>query len=662
MNALSSIPFLRPTLYLALGLAIGLYSHAESTFWALWVLFFAAIFASISYIVSHLKLRWISGFLLLLSFSSLGFSLSVYSQKIFAKSFFANDTKWTHLKLRLTDEINSKANSWRCMAEVISGMDSNGQEYQCSGNVLVYWPVRMNAAKPELNYGDEIWIENNVLPMPSSAFPEDFDFKAVMRYKNVQHQLFLPAGGWKKTGSSPNWLLGFSYASKAAIISKLNKDYSPKTATLLASLLLGQRAEMDPETLKEFSATGTMHILAVSGMHVGLIYMLLVLLFTFKKQSQKLIWYQAVLVLMFLWAFALITGLSASVVRATLMFTIVEIGRSLLFRRGNLLNSLFAAAFFQLLIDPLCLIDAGFQLSYLAVMGIAIIYPMCISWYVPKSKLGFWVYQLGVMSVSATIATLPATLYYFQSFPIWFIPANILAVPLSTLTIYLLIAALALSWVPYLGAGLIALVTLSDKLLMYSVHIFGSLPSASITGLFMDDAEALILVLMMLFALAYLKTFQKKWLWLTVMVCFLNAGYSVFKNWQMSHTKRLIVCELKGEMLTVLHQNKTLQVVSPPMTQGKADSLFKYMSKYCTKYQIKKVDWKMTDKCYGTTEDVFGHEAFTAKDSNMFVWQTWVGDIPQTSSTVFTRERDAKYWAGKTPKVHSIRNTFLILE
>ncbi|MCC7298451.1 MAG: ComEC family competence protein [Bacteroidia bacterium] len=662
MGALSSIPFLRPTLALALGLSTGLYSHLEQVEVAFWMIPIAAIAAFCSLCFFNLKWKRVSGFMLMLAFVCVGITLSVYSQKIYAKSFFSNSGKWSHLKLRLTDELNSKANSWRCLAEVLTATDSAGMEYQCSGNVIVYWPMRSNAGIPAVKYGDEIWVENRVLPMPSAAFPEDFDFKAVMRYKNVQHQLFLPAGSWKKTGSSPNWLFGFSYACKAAIISKLKRDYNPETATLLASLLLGQRAEMDPETLKEFSATGTMHILAVSGMHVGLIYMLLVLLFTFKKQAQKLAWYQAVLVLLFLWAFALVTGLSASVVRATIMFSIVEIGRSLLYRRGNLLNSLFAAAFFQLLFDPLSLIDAGFQLSYLAVLGIAIIYPMCILWYVPKTKFLFLVYQLGIMSISATIATLPATLYYFQSFPIWFIPANILAVPLSTLTIYLVIAALLLSWVPLLGKILILAVTFSDQLLMYSVHVFGSLPSASITGIFLDDIEALILVLIMLFALMYLHSFHRKWLFLTVGVCCLNLGYIIVKNHKQGVAKRIIMCELKGEMLAVLHHNRQLKVISAPISQGKADSLFKYFGKYCTKYQIKKVEWSMMNKPYIAVAEILGEQRIQSKNNDLVVMQSWVGDLPKIDHTVFVRERDAKYWEGQVPHVHSIRNTFFIME
>ena len=662
MNALSSIPFFRPTVALIVGIGSGLYFDISGHL-ALWLLiiglgislFLALLF---QFTTGFAESGYWKGLCSLLSLVFVGILLSYYSQTIHGASFFDKVPASAHLnaKLRLSDEIVAKANSWRCKGEVLEVLNSQGRRVKVSGNVLVYWPKRSNANKPLLAYGDEIWIVGTILPMPSAAFPEDFDFKAVMRYQDVQHQLFLQEGSWKWVGNGGSKIYELGFYIRNTLVSEFARIFEPKTAAMMSSLLLGYRQEMDKESVAAFSATGTMHVLAVSGLHVGLIYLLLVLLFAGKHRVTKLNIAQAMAVIAMLWFFALITGLSPSVIRACAMFSIIEIGRSILYRQSNLLNSLFTAAFIQLLFQPLNLIDAGFQLSYLAVAGIAIIYPSIIEWFQPGNRILNYLYQMAALSVSATISTLPVTLYYFHTFPVWFIPANLIAVPISSLLIYLGMLCLLLAKVPWLGAALIWLTEVGMRFFTTAVTFFSKLPGATIQGLYITVLEALgMSVLIMAFIIKGVVGNARMYVFLIIGA--LVIGAQGWYDWNVRQKEgRWIVCELKGNLLCAHHHGNELDVYSATLRKSQADSLGSYLMSYVAAYKVTELRWTMLEKgC-----KAFGHAG--AKQQQIAVFNKYAQLPVGYKGKIYCRQRDETEMNIHSQNVCTVRNTFIILE
>ena len=662
MNALSSIPFFRPTVALIVGIGSGLYFDISGHL-ALWLLiiglgislFLALLF---QFTKGFAESGYWKGLCSILSLVFVGILLSYYSQTIHGASFFDKVPASAHLnaKLRLSDEIVAKANSWRCKGEVLEVLDSQGHSVKVSGNVLVYWPKRSNASKPLLSYGDEIWIVGTILPMPSAAFPEDFDFKAVMRYQDVQHQLFLQEGSWKWVGNGGAKICKLGFYIRNTLVSEFARIFEPKTAAMMSSLLLGYRQEMDKESVAAFSATGTMHVLAVSGLHVGLIYLLLVLLFAGKHRVTKLNIAQAMAVIAMLWFFALITGLSPSVIRACAMFSIIEVGRSILYRQSNLLNSLFTAAFIQLLFQPLNLIDAGFQLSYLAVAGIAIIYPSIIEWFQPGNRILNYLYQMAALSVSATISTLPVTLYYFHTFPVWFIPANLIAVPISSLLIYLGMLCLLLAKVPWLGAALIWLTEAGMRLFTTAVTFFSKLPGATIQGLYITVLEALgMSVLIMAFIIKGVVGNARMYVFLIIGA--LVIGVQGWYDWNARQKEgQWIVCELKGNLLCAHHHGNELDVYSATLRKSQADSLGSYLMSYVAAYKVTELRWTMLEKgC-----KAFGHAG--TKQQKIAVFNKYAQLPVGYKGTIYCRQRDETEMNIHSQNVCTVRNTFVILE
>lgn len=662
MNALSSIPFFRPTLALIVGIGSGLYFDI-SGYLVLWLLVLGLGISLFLALLFHFTKgfseseHW-KGLCSLLSLVFIGVLLSYYSQTIHNASFFDTvpSAVRVNAKLRLSDEILAKANSWRCKSEVLEVVDSQGQHVEVSGNVLVYWPKRSNASKPQLAYGDEIWIVGTVLPMPSAAFPEDFDFKAVMRYQDVQHQLFLQEGSWRRVGNGGAKLYKLGFYIRNSLVAEFARIFEPKTAAMMSSLLLGYRQEMDKESIDAFSATGTMHVLAVSGLHVGLIYLLLVLLFSGKHRVTKLNLMQAIAVIAMLWFFALITGLSPSVVRACAMFSIIEMGRSVLYRQSNLLNSLFTAAFIQLLFQPLNLIDAGFQLSYLAVAGIAIIYPNIIEWFQPGNRILNYLYQMAALSVSATISTLPVTLYYFHTFPVWFIPANLIAVPISSMLIYLGMLCLLLSKVPGLGIGLIWLTEVGMRIFTGAVTFFSALPGATIQGLYITVLEALgMSVVIMAFIIKGVVGNARMYAFLIIGALVIAA--QGWYDWRLRQQEgRWIVCELKGNLLCAHHHGDELDVYSATLRKSQADSLGSYLMSYVSAYKVTELRWTMVETGWKS----FG---FAGGQSQQIVVFNKYAQMPLGfKGKVFCRQRDENEMNIHSQNVHTVRNTFIVIE
>lgn len=606
MAALGKFPFVRPLLALTSGISLNYYVFPGviRDGYILFGLFFILLFVSIILNRSK-KPEWkiLSGFLLLTLFVVLGFLLTSNFKADSRRNFASNEVLKSQyfLKIQLLEPPLNRTKSWRATCKLVSGLDSTLKETQLSGKIQVYWSKSKNAIKPDLGYGDLLVIANKIIIPSGPAFPEDFSYAGLLRKQNVNYQAFLKPNTWLKVGNSGYAVFRMAYNAQFTLLQKVNAVFSKKASALLASLLLGDRSSLDQEDLDAFSKTGTMHILAVSGLHVGLLYLLILLVFTRRRESRKLPVWQSLLVLLILWSFAFITGLSNSVIRAVLMFTILELGRSFLFRQGSLINSLFVSAFIQLVINPFSLFDIGFQLSYLAVLGIAVVFPWANQLWQPTSRFFGAIYQSALLSLCATVATLPVTLYYFQSFPVWFIPANLFILPVATLLIYAGIAALLINTLPIIGGICVLLVNATADLLMFLTAFFSKLPFARLENLYFSIADIWILSLFLLFTLGFLINKSKICLYAAVICCLLSLMplYIVKSGPARS---QCILSNWSGESIVVYDKAHHIYILSRPLPDHLKHKVEKSISNYCRKTSVEQVNWKFCT--YGMNENL----------------------------------------------------------
>jgi competence protein ComEC len=328
---------------------------------------------------------------------------------------------------RVASYAHEKENSWRLKASV-EEVFVDGQWRTVSGNVFLYLSKRDRSAP--YRYGDRLLIQGAPDRVTAPRNPGEFDYQRFLSFKNIFHQHFVLDRQIRWLSYEPaNPVLAFAIRAREWSEQQLNSVIPAAREQAVANaLVLGITDGLDNELTSAYAATGAMHVLAVSGLHVSIIYGLLLLVLKPFKRFRHGLAIQTVIALVVLWMYALVTGLSPSVLRAVTMFSFVVLARP--FRqRTNIYNTLAAAAFCLLLYDPYLIMSVGFQLSFLAVLGIVYVQPLLYGWWEPKSYLVDQIWKISCVSIAAQLATFALGLLYFHQFPNYFLFSNLVVIP-----------------------------------------------------------------------------------------------------------------------------------------------------------------------------------------------------------------------------------------
>jgi competence protein ComEC len=381
---------------------------------------------------------------------------------------------------------------------------------QCDETILLYLPKDGRI----IEYGDVILVGSSPSIIPPPANPGEFDFKRFMAFKGIYYQDFLRNDSVVFLGKDPpntflyHAILVRQWADKK-IKSVVNGEREKATAT---ALVLGVTDGLDSELLQSYASTGALHVLAVSGLHVSIIYWIILLVLKPLNRTRPLKWLLAFISVFILWSYAFVTGWSPSVLRAVMMFTFIAFSRP--WRQStNVYNTLASSMFCLLLYDPFFIMSVGFQLSYLAVFGIVFLQPRLYSIWEPRNRLVDETWKLSSVSIAAQIATLPIGLYYFHQFPNYFLPANLVVIPVSFVVLVSGLGVSAFAFFQPLMDLLGWVLTWSVRLMNYLVVMFGDLPYSVINGIYMDQWQAILLAI--LIVTVVLLFIQKSFFWLT---------------------------------------------------------------------------------------------------------------------------------------------------
>ena len=310
----------------------------------------------------------------------------------------------------------------------------NGKWKEANGNIL----LQIRGESLDVIYGDRLLIKGFPRKVKLSGNPYQFEYRNYLNKKNIFFIDFLTRKNFVKyKHDPPNILISYTIKIRKYFIKKLDILLEGNSERGVAqAILLGQKKSLDKETKMAFSKTGVSHLLAVSGLHVGIIFHIVILLLNRSINYKRLTPTTGSISIIIIWFYALITGLSPSVLRASLMFSLYILG-DLFNRQVNIFNIIFTTGCVLLLYNPLNLLDIGFQLSFAAVISIVSIYPLLSKLYVTNYAFTAYIWNLLCISMSAQIGTFPIVLYYFHQFPIYFLLANVFAVPFSFLILLL---------------------------------------------------------------------------------------------------------------------------------------------------------------------------------------------------------------------------------
>lgn len=303
----------------------------------------------------------------------------------------------------------------------------------CQGKIICYLPKKANK---NIEVGNKIKLFESPQVLLHTFNPNQFDYSKYLNNQNVFHEMKLKETVSIEISTDKNF-----YHYIHFIKSKLLKSYSIESFqsdnyNLLMALLFGEKTELSKELSNNYTNAGIIHILAISGLHIALIYGL-VLWFT--KPLQKLKkgkLYIFLISIAILWFYAILAGFSASIVRAAVMFSVIALAK-ILNRDSNIYNSLAISALLLLLFNPNYLFDIGFQLSFAAVLSIVIFQPFVRKYSYSKYYIVRETKSLLLISLVAQVGVLPLTLYYFGQFPLLFLAANVIAIPLSSIILIL---------------------------------------------------------------------------------------------------------------------------------------------------------------------------------------------------------------------------------
>ena len=523
---LRSYPALR--YFLALSAGIFIYPIYKFNINYIWITTGILIFL-VSFSFKMPKFHWLK-YALLPIFFLLGLVSSHYFDDRNSEIHYSHKKGFGKYLAVIDSYTEVKPKTYKVIAKILAVKNTSTWE-KSSGQVLLYFNKEASVYP---KFGEVFAIKNNLREIEPPKNPLEFDYKTYQARKNIFSHQFLREGDFIKAGSHSlnpvftfaNYLNVYTHRVFSSFLD------TPKQLGVAEALIGGMKAELDFETKQWYSATGAIHVLAVSGMHVAILFWVLNASLGLILNRRKLPFILTILTL--LWTYAVFTGLSPSVCRSTVMFSMIQMG--IYFRRDdNPVNTLLLSAIFLLIIEPNWIYDVGFQLSYMAVLGILVLLPVLKSAVVFRNKILRWLWEISMVSIAAQIFTLPLTLYYFHQFPNYFLVANPLVSLVSTVLLPLGLTVLIIYPIPIIGSFSGILLKYTIDILNGIVYYIQGLPNALTTGIQISVLSVFLLYFLISLFVKYLEYPEARLAKSIAFIVFILSAMGIYK---VSHQNR----------------------------------------------------------------------------------------------------------------------------
>src|SRR6187399_3369393 len=495
-------PFIRFLLPLIAGIVLQWNLQIQSGI--LWITLCISAIATILFFFipffERYKLFALSGLAITVLFIALGGLLSWYKNIQHDKNWFGKSYKNENaLIVTLIENPVEKTRSYKANASV-DYIIQNDSCIKTKGTIILYF--KKDSSLSTLEYGSQLIITKPLQEIKNSGNPGGFNYKRYSLFQGITHQVYLKENEFEiLQTTNKNFFRQFINTSRTNVLSILRKNIKgEKELGLAEALLIGYKDDLDKTLVQSYSNTGVVHVIAISGLHLGLIYWLLILLL---KPLQKRIlnpivigWLRPIFILAGLWMFSLLAGAQPSILRSAVMFTCIVLGDSFS-RKSSIYNTLALSALLLLCINPYWLWDVGFQLSYAAVLSIVIFMQPIYNLFYTKNKILDLIFKLNAVTIAAQILTVPIGIYHFHQFPLNFLLTNFLAVPLSSLIVLGEILLCAIAWIPVVAMFVGKLLEWMIWIMNTWIEKIESLPYSLLDGL-----QISILQTFLLFAVA----------------------------------------------------------------------------------------------------------------------------------------------------------------
>ena len=558
-------PFLKILIPLIIGIIIGTKYRIEDTL--LWITILSFI---TFYLVLHIGFKSINHKLILIQSFLAGAVIIVMAIFITQQKIIPYQKNWFgHLidsnAIRVAQVIQTpieKANSYQVLVTIFQQKNQQASN-TVIGNAILY--IQKSNKIDSLKTGSIIGFSKNLMPIKNSGNPHAFDYKNFQLFKGITHQQYLRSEEFmildKKEISYINTIIQLSKNKIQEIFKTSFKDTTSYAMSM--ALLLGDKTDLDSSIYQSFINTGIVHVIAVSGMHLGLLFFIFSFLLKPIKKHNR--WIYLLLVITLIWGFCLLVGSAASIVRAAAMVSIYTLG-DILQRQKNKYNPIFAAAFILLCYNPLWLWDVGFQLSFAAVLSILIFYTPILFIFKPHNILLKLIWQMIAVTLAAQILTTPLAIYHFQQFPVYFLLANLIAVPLTNGLLILLIAFLIMHAFPLLSTSLIYCIESGFALLTKFIQFIETLPYTTIQSIYINQVQLILLFIFIGYLSIFFFHSSKKYLYISLLVLLFFVGIRLYDYQNKQMQNMLIVYHIPKKTQIGFIQNNRFQRLGDSLT------------------------------------------------------------------------------------------------
>ena len=552
---------------------------------------------------------------------------------MFAVGMFVEECKeqemsatWSNEKLsyraQLLEQPVVKGSTVKALA-TITVDDSIPSAVRGNGTVCLYFPRSVEAE--QLKIGSNVALRVALSPFRNAGNPAEFDVERYYYIEGITGFAYVGRDEWSYEGEGELSLQMRALRLRGNVVS-MYKDLSfeGNELALLSALTVGERGDFPKELKESYSVAGASHILALSGMHLGVFYLLLTTLLSFWGRSRLAVALRELLIVLLLWCFAFVAGLSPSVVRAAVLFTLVSIGRSL-HQDASGVSSLSFAAIVMLLFSPHLLFDVSFQLSFAAVFSILLLAPPLQHLFGLERRgwLFRYVANLLILSVVAQVGTLPFVWYYFGVFPLYFLLTNMVVVPLAFLLMSLSVIVWILSFLPFLQWPFVMLLKFVVGFMNGCVTLIASLPGASLSlppvGVAGACSAAFLLAL-----LSYAMVNRRRWLMLFSLCCMISSLVVLFMGQENRYDGRYLVIynNNKNPLIHLVAGNGLNYLVS---TVPQLDAEYEYSSSpFVKREKLTEPLWVNGEHCdsiFALSDGLLQYDGLKVRMVDSDVWQ-----------------------------------------
>lgn len=651
-------PFMRYALLFALGILAADYtvSYLPGVGILVWGVLLCAAFLFFLKPV-HRSSLW-SAFALSLLLIGAGFTRTQQNAGIYEEQHLIHDkTSVRAYKGVVSEAVYFSGKTHKVTLQVSETADSSSTFHKSHGKVLLF--LQKDISKVPV-YGDRLLVKGKPNRPEKPKNPHAFDYGKFLERQQIYHTDYIRDGEFRKLGyKAPSLFMSQALRMRSHADSLLRKHIkTPETYGIAAALLLGLRHEVSPEIREAYSTAGAIHVLAVSGLHVGIIFLMLKLLLVKLKSNRIGRWVYVGVSLLVLWLYACITGLSPSVLRAATMFSCIVVAE-VSDRRTNIYNTLGFSALLLLFFNPHLIFHIGFQLSYLAVLAIVYLQPKFYRLFTFKNYFADKAWALLCVSVTAQLGTFPISVYYFGQFPTHFWLTNLFVITLIGIILYVGVAFLFLGSIhelvgKILGFVLEKLIWLNNKIVL----TVESLPVAKLDNLSLSKTEVIAcygLMLSVILLLEYRKFFYA----FCGFVCttFLIASFS-FGLYEDLNTSRFVIYESgKAANLTFMKKKKAVLL---------SDESFNYEFDAAGDFRYYGVMRTERDSICSTREFDFIQQKhsscasfFKFENLRILYLSNKCGTLPPTNTDVLVLSRNA---VNRPEEIQNIRYHYLVLD